>query len=116
MATGFMAMRFGWVAYVVPFLFVYEPEILLQGDWTAIAWSGARAAICTVLVSVALVGYLRTSLSILGRGAAFLAGLFLFASFIVHDHVMIYSAIGLALAAIMVATQYLMPRVAVMSK
>ena len=32
MATGWTAMRFGWTAYVVPFLFVFAPALLLQND------------------------------------------------------------------------------------
>src|SRR5690606_23167705 len=32
MRTGYAAMRFGWVGFVVPFLFVYSPTLILQGD------------------------------------------------------------------------------------
>jgi TRAP-type uncharacterized transport system fused permease subunit len=32
MRTGFTAMRFGWTAYIVPFLFIFSPALLLQGD------------------------------------------------------------------------------------
>jgi TRAP transporter 4TM/12TM fusion protein len=32
MATGWTAMRFGWAAYIVPFLFVYSPAILMKGS------------------------------------------------------------------------------------
>ena len=32
MATGWTAMRFGWSSYIVPFLFVYSPAILMQGS------------------------------------------------------------------------------------
>ncbi|MCC6006399.1 MAG: TRAP transporter fused permease subunit, partial [Rhodobacteraceae bacterium] len=31
MRTGFTAMRFGWTAYIIPFLFVFSPGLLLQG-------------------------------------------------------------------------------------
>jgi len=30
MRTGFTAMRFGWTAYIVPFLFIFSPALLLQ--------------------------------------------------------------------------------------
>ena len=30
MRTGFTAMRFGWTAYIVPFLFIFSPSLLLQ--------------------------------------------------------------------------------------
>jgi TRAP-type uncharacterized transport system fused permease subunit len=32
MRTGFAATRFGWSAFVVPFLFVFSPSLLLEGD------------------------------------------------------------------------------------
>ena len=32
MATGWTAMRFGWSSYIVPFLFVYSPAILMKGS------------------------------------------------------------------------------------
>lgn len=58
MRTGFIAMRLSWTAYLVPFLFVYSPELLLDGPlaWTALAV--ATALIGVWLVSGALVGYL----------------------------------------------------------
>src|SRR5690606_16193430 len=30
MKTGFVAMRFSWTAYIIPFLFVFSPSLLLQ--------------------------------------------------------------------------------------
>ena len=29
MRTGFTAMRFGWTAYIVPFLFMFSPALLI---------------------------------------------------------------------------------------
>ena len=57
MATGFVAMRFGWVAYVVPFLFVMSPTLLLIGDPGAVALNVVTAASGVYLISVAVVGY-----------------------------------------------------------
>jgi TRAP-type uncharacterized transport system fused permease subunit len=51
MATGWEAMKFGWIAYVIPFVFILSPGILLQGDWVAICftipgvWFGSIAAV-----------------------------------------------------------------------
>jgi TRAP transporter 4TM/12TM fusion protein len=112
MATGFTAMRFGWVAYVIPFLFIYEPEILMEGSWLAIASSSVRAVTCTVIISVAFIGYLRTQLRLFERALAALGGVVLFASFITHDHVFLFSAVGLALTAVPVITQFAAPALA----
>lgn len=37
--TGWEAMRFGWIAFVIPFVFVLSPGILLQGDWLGIGFA-----------------------------------------------------------------------------
>lgn len=58
METGFAAMRLGWVAYIVPFLFVFSPTILLSGDWGPIIWDSIKALAGIYLVSAAIVGYL----------------------------------------------------------
>ncbi|MEK9722221.1 MAG: TRAP transporter fused permease subunit [Rhodospirillaceae bacterium] len=78
METGYAAMRLGWVAYVVPFLFVFAPTLLMNGSAVAIAWDMAKAAFGVFLVSVALVGYFRRLLPTvhrLGFAAAGIAAL-----------------------------------------
>ncbi|MEH6404173.1 MAG: TRAP transporter fused permease subunit [Sneathiella sp.] len=57
MRTGMEAMRMGWVAYVVPFLFVFSPALLLQGDTPTILLNLAFVLGGIYLVSVAVVGY-----------------------------------------------------------
>jgi TRAP transporter 4TM/12TM fusion protein len=32
MAAGWTAMRFGWASYIVPFLFVYSPALIMRGS------------------------------------------------------------------------------------
>jgi TRAP-type uncharacterized transport system fused permease subunit len=59
MRTCFIAMRFGWTAYIVPFLFMFSPALLLQSSnmaETAIAVATAVAGVW--LISVGMVGYL----------------------------------------------------------
>jgi TRAP transporter 4TM/12TM fusion protein len=57
MATGWTAMRFGWTAYIVPFLFVYSPAILLMGGVgdTIIVTATSLAGIW--LICAAMTGY-----------------------------------------------------------
>jgi TRAP-type uncharacterized transport system fused permease subunit len=74
--TGFAATRFGWTAYIVPFLFVFSPSLLLQSPsvlGTAIAIVTAIAGIW--LVSAAMVGFISRPLSLARRGALLIAGL-----------------------------------------
>ena len=49
--TGFAAVHFGWTAYVVPFLFVLAPELLMEGSALEIIHTAATAVIGVWLVS-----------------------------------------------------------------
>jgi TRAP transporter 4TM/12TM fusion protein len=56
--TGLESVRMGWTAYLVPFIFAFEPGLLLGGDpWSAV-WQVASAMGGVWLVTAALVGYL----------------------------------------------------------
>lgn len=58
MRTSWVAMRFSWTAYIVPFLFVFSPSLLLQGDsWTVTMTSVGTAIIGVWFVSSGMVGY-----------------------------------------------------------
>ena len=56
--TGWEAMRLCAIAYVVPFLFVFSPSLLLIGSWYAVAVSIVTASFGAVLLGIGLVGYL----------------------------------------------------------
>ena len=73
--TAFASMRFGWVAYVVPFLFVASPSLLLQGSVTELALAVTTAVAGVWLVSVGVTGYFTRLLKPLFRAAFIAAGL-----------------------------------------
>ncbi len=77
MRTGFEAMRFGWPAYVVPFLFALSPSLILRGPAGVTAISVVTAVIGVALVSVAMAGFYRRSLSAAERLLIGIAGLFI---------------------------------------
>jgi len=110
MATGFIAMRFGWVAYVVPFLFVYEPALLMQGPALDIVWAGLRALVCTALMPIAFVGFMAARLNAGARLFALGAGMLLLASFIIKDNSLQLAIAGLALTAALAGAQAFAPR------
>jgi TRAP transporter 4TM/12TM fusion protein len=58
MATGFEAMRLGTIIYFIPFFFVYNPALLLQGPIGEILIVCGSALIGVILLSAALQGYL----------------------------------------------------------
>lgn len=75
--TAFCAMRLGWTAYIVPFLFVASPSLLLLGDPLPIVATIAFALTGVWSVSAAFVGYLGGRLSALPRLQLALAGVLL---------------------------------------
>ena len=75
MRTGFSAMRFGWFAYLVPFLFIVTPELMMRGDGLAITWTSLLSLIAIWFVSVGMMGYFNRPLSIVIRILLILAGL-----------------------------------------
>ncbi len=77
MRTGFEAVRYGWSAYIVPFVFVFSPELLMQGSAAAIILTFARAAFAVWLISLGTVGYFRSPLSGISRLALAISGLLL---------------------------------------
>ena len=62
MQTALTSVRIGWPAFVVPFLFVFSPSLLMQGDWGGIALAVISASAGIWFVSVGLVGFFQTRL------------------------------------------------------
>lgn len=58
MRAGIEAMRLGAIIYVVPFFFVFNPALLLQGGWIENLQAISTALVGVALVSAALQGYL----------------------------------------------------------
>jgi TRAP transporter 4TM/12TM fusion protein len=60
MATAWQAMRLGAVLFIVPFMFVYSPELLMIGSWPEILGAFARAAVGIFCLAAGLQGWLRS--------------------------------------------------------
>jgi len=58
MATGWTAMRFGWSSYIVPFLFVYSPAILMQGSIVDVFAVTITSIFGIWLICAAMAGFL----------------------------------------------------------
>jgi TRAP transporter 4TM/12TM fusion protein len=56
MKTGFAALKFGATLVLMPFTFVYVPEILLQGEWIDIVYKTALYAIGSIMIAIAIQG------------------------------------------------------------
>lgn len=57
MRTGFAAMRFGWSAFIIPFLFVASPTLILIGSPVDVAQAVVTALIGVWMVSIGMAGY-----------------------------------------------------------
>ena len=79
MRTALAACRFGWLAYVIPFLIVASPTLIMRGAPTEIAVDVATAFAGVWLVSVALMGFFVRAL---GAGARLLFAVAGFAALI----------------------------------
>jgi TRAP transporter 4TM/12TM fusion protein len=57
MKTGWAAVRFGWVAYIIPFLFVRDPSLLMQGDAAEIVQAVVTGLAGVWMVCAAFAGF-----------------------------------------------------------
>lgn len=76
MRTGFEAVKLGIVAFVVPFMFIYHPVLLLKGTLTEILLTTITSVIGCVALANGIAGHLLRSLNWIKRilmiGVAFL--------------------------------------------
>ncbi len=75
MRTGYAAMRFGWMAFVIPFLFVFSETLLLKGNLTHIIIDVATALGGIWFASAAVIGYTTRIIGVFYRALCALAGL-----------------------------------------
>jgi TRAP transporter 4TM/12TM fusion protein len=74
MATAWQAMRLGAVLFIVPFMFVYSPELLMMGSWPEILFAFARAGLGIFCLAAGLQGWLRCRATGLDRTLLLAAG------------------------------------------
>lgn len=67
MKVGFTAMRIGLIVFVIPFVFLQDPSLLMQGTAGTIAFRFVMAALSAVAFGGAVTGWLGLSLNWLGR-------------------------------------------------
>ena len=83
--TAVTALSLAATGFVVPFMFVYGPPLLLDGSFMAIIGSFATAAIGVAALAGALIGFVRAPLRLWERGLLAAAAVCLLASGIRTD-------------------------------
>jgi TRAP transporter 4TM/12TM fusion protein len=94
--TGLAAVRIAATSFIVPFMFVYEPALLMIGDWPTIIWSSLTAGIGVLLFASGLHGYFLTASKVWESGALVCAGLLLIVPGLVTDFIGAGAAAGIA--------------------
>ncbi|MGA8009812.1 MAG: TRAP transporter large permease subunit, partial [Thiomonas sp.] len=95
MRIGFKATQIALAGFVVPYVAVYDPQLMLQGNWTwlGVAYVTAKAVLAIVLWGAVAVGYLRANMTVIERVLAFSAAALLITALPMTDET------GFALAA-----------------
>lgn len=77
MKTGIRGMLFALVGFLVPFVFVYNPAILLQGDILSIAWGAAQVLAATFFLAITVSGFFKHNMQWWQRVITFAAAILL---------------------------------------
>ena len=100
-ATGWQAVRIAAATYIVPFMFIYEPSLMLIGDWFESLTSTVSAVIGVMCLAAGLQGYLLREARWWERAVLVAAALLLIKPGYISD------AIGLVLLAAVLFSQKL---------
>ncbi len=92
--TGYQAFKLAIAGFIVPFIFIYDTALLLDGSWDAILIASATAVAGVVLLAMGVEGWFRTPLHPVERILLVVASI----AVIWSDRMT--EAIGLVLAAI----------------
>lgn len=107
MATGYTACRLGWIAYVIPFVFVMSPALLMQGPADEVVITIGTALAGVWIASCAMMGYMFTPLAMPMRIALFIAGVALLLPAHEIPHGFIVNFAGLAIGVVLCGKDYL---------
>jgi len=98
--TGLAAIRIAATSFIIPFMFVYEPALLMIGDWPTILWRSLSAALGILLFAAGMHGYFLTHSRLWQSVLLVIGGLLLIDPGVMTD------MIGAAIAIFVFAVQY----------
>ncbi len=105
--TSWASAKLAWSAYIVPFLFIASPTLLLIGPPGEVIWAAVTATIGVFAATVAIVGYLRDELALWTRIALFAGGIAVVTPAGAFDGAFYGEVVGLVLIAGLVAVHLL---------
>jgi len=106
MRIGYKATQIAIAGFVVPYMAIYDPALMLQGNWTtlSVAYVFFKAVVAISLWAAMTIGYLWRPIGIFGRVFAFVAAAMLVAAVPFTDQ------IGFAMSALFLVWQWTMNR------
>ncbi len=102
--TGFVALRLAISGFVVPFIFVYSPALLMDGSWAEIIQTSVAALVAVISLALAVEGWLQGRLGWSHRIA------FALATIALAMPVLTAQALGLGLFMVALATRWVSTR------
>ncbi len=108
--TGMTAVRLGWIAYIIPFVFVLSPSLLMQGGTVEVAVSFITAVIGVWIASCGFIGYLYRPIGPAIRVAFVASGLALLLPGGAVPHGITLNIVGAVLAVVLVGREYMARR------
>ncbi len=102
MKIGFKATQIAIAGFVVPYMAIYDPALMLQGDWTwpSVAYVAFKAVLAVSLWAVMTIGYMWQPVRLPGRVFAFASAALLVAAVPFTDE------LGFAMSAVFILWQW----------
>lgn len=101
--SGIAALKLGATGYIVPFMFVFGPALLLIGEWPNVVLSVLTASVGVICLAGGLTGYMMRHIALWQRALLLAAALVLIKPGLVTD------LVGAACLAIVLVSQMLRP-------
>ncbi|WP_407406336.1 TRAP transporter large permease subunit, partial [Peribacillus sp.] len=93
--TSITSAKIGLVAFLIPYMFIYGPELLAQGKVSAIMWTILMACIGVFVLAMAMVGWLKRKLFWYERVLAFITAVLLISAGMLTDIIGLGLLVGL---------------------
>lgn len=105
--TGFQAMKLGFIAFVVPYAFCYNPGILMQGDLAANLWAIVSGITALFAFAYMWMGYIKSEIPNLLRVLLGIAGT---VSCVTESPVIAVAAAAFTISAFIYSKYFISPR------
>jgi len=100
--VGWLAVRYGLVSFVLPYMFVYGPSLLMEGSVLAITQTAIASIIGVFGIALGIAGFFKTDIPWYGRALLLCGGLLMVMEGLVTDIIgLVAVAAGIALNVLM---------------